>query len=1023
MSTHEQLLEPLFARLSQSLSLSENESVAKLLDEYRISTAQAGRIQECARDFVIECRQRKKESPIVEQFLQQYGLSSEEGVALLCLVEALLRIPDSHTAEVLIAEKLHQGNWVSHLGQSDSLLVNASTWGLILTGKIVNLGKKVQEDPVAWIQSVSNRLGDSLTRRAMLTAVDILSKSFVSGQTIEEATKRAKAPSSFDMLGEGARTLETAEAYFESYRHAAEHLLSLRQSTHSLDHSLSVKLTALYPKIFPLNETKAVEELFAVMEPLCELAAQGGLALTIDGEENDRCEIGLKVVEKLIKSPKLDGWQGLGIVIQTYSKRALALVDWLVALASTHNTRLNVRVVKGAYWDTEIKLAQINGYEQFPVYTRKENTDLSYLATAQRVLLHPEQLFPQFATHNAHTIASISVLAGDAPFEFQRLHGMGKLLYDVVQRQLDRVPRCRVYSPVGRNEDLVPYLMRRLLENGANSSFVNRIQDREFSVAAVIADPVERVSGHTEHAHPKITLPKELYQPARVNSLGIDFGVQTDRENLYRQVQQYAQTQWRFSNTENGSEVVNPAQVDDIVGWYKTTSVESIADVLSGLRTHQHEWERTSVQARADLIDAWAGAMHDNRDELCALLQREAGKTIEDAVTELREAEDFCRYYAAEARELLVPRSLPSPTGETNLLHLHPRGTFVCISPWNFPASIFVGPIAAALVTGNTVAAKPAPQTSLIAQRLVQLAYEEADIPKTVLKVFPGGDKIGKALVASPLIDGVGFTGSEFAARSIARSLANQNGPLKPLIAETGGVNVMIVDSTAQLEHVVDDIINSAFFSAGQRCSALRLVCAQEDIAEPLLDMLTGAMNVLAVGNPLDWSIDVGPVIDQEAKDLLIAACSQYELIHTVQKDEDLPGHFVYPTLVEVNDIDNFKTEHFGPLLGFHRFRRSEIPSLVKQINSAGYGLTFGIHSRLSGIIRYLTENVHVGNMYVNRNITGAVVETQPFGGEGLSGTGPKTGGPFYLPRFVVERVTSTNETATGGNLALMRLE
>ena len=1022
MSSNDNQLDSLFHALSQSIEQSENESVAELLSEYRLTSEQVERVQSTAKQIVLECRKRKHESPIVEQFLQQYGLSSEEGVALLCLVEALLRIPDSRTAEVLIAEKLSSGNWATHLGQSSSILVNASTWGLILTGKIVNLGKKAHEDPVAWITGVSNRLGDSLTRRAMLTAVDILSKSFVSGQTIEEAVKRAKAPASFDMLGEGARTFATAEAYFESYRHAIEHLTTVQQSKEAFDHSLSVKLTALYPKIFPLNEEKAVNELFLVTEQLCELAAKGGLALTIDGEESDRCEIGLKVVERLLKSPKLHGWDGLGVVLQSYMKRSLAMVDWLVELAKTHRTRLNVRIVKGAYWDTEIKLVQINGLKQFPVYTRKENTDLSYLATAQRVLRFPEQLFPQFATHNAHTIASIGVLAGTNSFEFQRLQGMGQLLYDVVESKFTNPPPCRVYSPVGRNEDLVPYLMRRLLENGANSSFVNRIQDEDYSVDEVTSDPVEKVKESLEHAHPKITAPIDLYQPARVNSLGIDFGAQAEREQFRNKVKNYSQTQWNLSTTENRLEVRNPAQSDAIVGWYDTKLVGQIADELAELRACRKDWENRTVEDRADRLDSWADAIHENRAELCALLQREAGKTIEDAVTELREAEDFCRYYAAEVRNLLQPRPLPSPTGETNTLCLHPRGTFVCISPWNFPASIFVGPIAAALVTGNTVAAKPAPQTSLIAVRLVQLAHQEAEIPETALRVFPGGDEIGKALVASPLIDGVGFTGSEFAARSIAKSLANQEGPLKPLIAETGGVNVMIVDSTAQFEHVVDDIIHSAFHSAGQRCSALRLVCVQDDIAEPLLEMLTGAMDVLAVGDPADWSNDIGPVIDQEAQRLLIDACSQYEILHRNQENNDLSGYYVYPTLVEVNDLGNFTTEHFGPILGFHRFKRSEMQALVEKINSAGYGLTFGIHSRLNRTIQYFTQNVHVGNMYVNRTITGAVVETQPFGGEGLSGTGPKAGGPFYLQRFVVERVISTNETATGGNLALMRL-
>ena len=1006
-----------YIEIGQSLLRSENEVVHELLETYIPTNQQSQEIAKHAATLVSQCRSRKHAVPFVEKFLHRYGLSSDEGVALLSLVEALLRVPDKRTADILTLEKFKEGNWGKHSHRSNSMLVNLAT---LMMGMTSRLFPGESSGSINKLDVDLSSVPEAGLRRVMLAVVNFLALAFVSGPTIQQALTRAKEPASFDMLGEGARTFDAADRYFNSYMDAVNAIAASRSKSGTLDHSLSVKLTALYPKVHPLNENDAVNALVSSTEQLCVQAATSNLAVTIDAEESDRCEINLKVVEKLLASPKLKDWDGLGVVVQAYSKRALELVDWLADLATRYQTKLNVRLVKGAYWDAEIKIAQVNGFKAYPVFTRKENTDLCFLACIPRLFKRADRIFPQFATHNAHTIATVCALAQGQAFEFQRLYGMGQLLYEEVGRYFPDSPKVRVYSPVGVYEDLVPYLMRRLLENGATSNFVYRIFNEDLSVADVSQNPRARVLSVKEHQHPKIPLPTDLYGEERINSIGVDFGNTITRTRFREQVERWMTKSWHMSSS--GTVVKNPANSNDVVGTYSRFSASDIDPLLTTLAESVEDWSRLEVATRCQRIDRWADAIHEHRPELTALLQREAGKTVEDAVTELREAEDFCRYYAAEARTMLAPQELPSPTGETNVLVLCPRGLFVCISPWNFPASIFVGPIAAALVTGNTVAAKPAPQTSLIALRLAQLAIEVAGIPPSVFAVLTGSDDVGKELVASPRINGVAFTGSEIAARAINRSLAAKESALTPLIAETGGVNVMIVDSTAQFEHATDDIIHSAFKSAGQRCSALRLLCVQDDIADGLLNMLCGAIDTLKLGDPTDWSVDVGPVIDPEAKNRLESACQDYEVLHTHQSKIDADGYFVRPTIVNVEDIKEFNSEHFGPILGFHRYQRGDVANVIDQANALGYGLTFGVHSRLNSTIERFTENIKVGNMYVNRTMTGAVVGTQPFGGEGLSGTGPKAGGPFYLTRFVVERVVTRNETATGGNLTLMKL-
>ena len=996
--------------------LTEEDAVNSLMPAIQFTDEQREAVTVRSKQLVQNCRARFSERSLVDKFLSEYGLSNEEGVVLLCLVEALLRIPDERTAEELINEKVRDGQWETHLGHSTSVLVNASTWALILTGNVFQLSDKTTSDVTGWLRRFTKRVGESVSRRALVSAINILSQSFVAGQTIEQAMKRAKSPTSFDMLGEGARSWNAADRYLDSYLHALK-LIVERKGESAWSHSLSIKLTALHPRIEPLKEDDVMSQLLPRLQQLVDIAAPADVAITIDAEETSRYETTLKLVEALVKANP--GYDGLGLAVQAYTKRSFAVIDWLAELADRHSTLLTVRLVKGAYWDTEIKLAQVLGHANYPVYTRKSNTDHSYLACAGKLLDYCPKILPAFATHNAHTLAAVHEMARGRKFEYQRIYGMGELLYDEANKQMGEIPTCRVYAPVGLNHDLMPYLMRRLLENGANSSFVNRLLELDIPVEDVIRDPLVEIPNFDTVSHPEIPLPIDLYGDERSNSLGVDFGDTTNRLTFNNSVDAWRQHHWEFAN--EGIAVTNPGDATDTVGTASVIDMTQLDATIERARTAQVEWNSVPVEERSSRIEKLADALRDNRAELTSMLQRESGKTVLDAVDELREAEDFCRYYAQQGRLLFQERTMPSPTGESNHLRLCGRGVFACIAPWNFPASIFIGPPAAALVAGNTVVAKPAPQTSLIAQRIGELAAE-VGLGEPIFNVVPGGDEIGKTLVAHPCVDGVAFTGSVAAAKSIAHALATRDGPLIPLIAETGGVNAMVIDSSALLEHVVDDVVHSAFMSAGQRCSALRLLCVQEDIGDELLEMVRGAMDTLSLGNPANWSVDVGPVIDAESKSFLNEAIAANRVLHTVAVDGNANSNHVYPTLVDAPRISDYKTEFFGPIVGVHRFKANELKTVVQDLNSLGFGLTFGIHSRVEERINALSGAIRAGNTYVNRSMTGAVVGTQPFGGEGLSGTGPKAGGPFYLRSFAVERVITRNETATGGNVTLMRL-
>ena len=977
----------------------EGDAVRARLGEVPFTYAERQRVLEAARRLVTGCRGRADERSLLDLFLQEYGLSNEEGIALLCISEALLRIPDDGTAEALIAEKIGTANWAGHVGHSDSVFLNASTWALMLTGNVIGLGDDVTGDVGGWINRLAGRIGESVARAAMSRAVRIVGGEFVQGSTIEEALSRERsthvALSSFDMLGEGARTYEDATRYTESYRRAIHAVGNANPgATPAGASGISIKLSALHPRYEPLQRERVLRELGPTLLDLAREAALRNIHLTVDAEEADRLELSLVLFERLARAPELDGWEGLGLAVQAYSKRAPAVIDWLDSL----DRPLMVRLVKGAYWDTEIKRAQVEGLRYYPVYTRKASTDLAYLACAAR-LFDCRRIYPQFATHNAHTLAAVLEIARRAcgPYEFQRLHGMGELLYDEARRCFDDLPPVRVYAPVGAHKDLLAYLVRRLLENGANSSFVNRFLDDAIEVDELVRDPLEVVADDGGAPHPRIPLPPDLYDDRR-NSSGLDLGQRIRVDELL--------------DAAVSCEVSNDVPKADVDVEFRRAVAAYPA------------WETTPATSRRACLERLADLIEANRPRFVARMAEEAGKTLVDAVAEVREAADFCRYYGAECERLFVNgQVLQGPTGESNTLELHGRGVFACISPWNFPLAIFTGQVVAALAAGNTVVAKPAPQTPRIAAAAVQLMYE-AGIPESAVRLVCGGADTGAAVVANGWVAGVAFTGSTATAKAIQRALADKDGPIVPLIAETGGQNAMIVDSTALPEQVVDDVVASAFRSAGQRCSSLRVLYVQEDIADHLIAMIVGAMRTLAIGDPADPATDVGPVIDRAALDRLGAhvEAMRNRVVYQCEIPPGLNGCFIGPTLIEVGSIAELHEERFGPILHVARFAAPRLDHALADIRNAGYGLTLGIHSRIHGCAENAMATVRVGNTYVNRDMIGATVGVQPFGGEGLSGTGPKAGGPNYLPRFAVERTVTWNTTATGGNAELLSL-
>ena len=1050
-SLYDEPLPPRDARrqaISEHFLADERLLLSRLLEQGTLPAETSARVVQQAAAWVCKVRQGKNEQSALDAFLREYDLSSEEGVLLMCLAEALLRVPDDDTAERLIADKLSDAEWNRHLGHSDSLLVNASTWGLLLTGRIVRLSTAGGGGlRAAWAQLLG-RSTEPVIRLAVRSAMRLMGSQFVMGRGIGEALRRSHegvhrdCRHSFDMLGEAALTAADAERYFHAYRNAIEAIGAQAGPADPADHGavharpgISVKLSALHPRYEAAQRRRVLAELTPRLQMLAQAARTCAIGLTVDAEEADRLELSLNVFERVCRDPSIAGWHGLGLAVQAVQKRALPLIDWLAALAADTGRHLPVRLVKGAYWDTEVKRAQEQGLAGYPVFTRKCNTDVSYLACARRLLDGRRWFFPQIATHNAHTLAAVLAYAhegaGCTGFEFQRLHGMGESLHAVVHADTG-VP-CRVYAPVGSHEDLLPYLVRRLLENGANTSFVHRIFDEAMPAEELVADPAQKARVMADAA-PALPLPPDLYGEGRRNAAGLHLADEPAVAALDRALsaaRQHAHPGqcWRSITAVAGGAdevcaVLNPADRRQVVGRWQELSPGCAAAVIECACAGQPAWSSQPVSERGACLLRAADLLEQRRAAFLHLLIAEAGKTIADALAEVRETVDFLRYYAQQAQQLLQsPLELPGPTGEHNELQLHARGAFVCISPWNFPLAIFTGQLAAALACGNAVIAKPAEQTALIAVQMTRLLHE-AGIPPDVLQCVLGAGELGAALVADPRIAGVVFTGSVAVAQSINRTLAARTGPIIPLVAETGGLNAMIVDSTALPEQVVKDVIHSAFHSAGQRCSALRLLCLQDVIAGRTLTLLGGAMRELRIGDPARLSTDIGPVIEPEAAVRLEqhaeAILRDGDLIERLPMPADCAhGSYFAPLAVEIAAPDRLTEEHFGPFLHVVRYPARGLDSLVDAINRSGYGLTLGVHSRIESTWRRVQSRARVGNVYVNRGMTGAVVGVQPFGGEGLSGTGPKAGGPHYLLRFLTERTLSINTAAVGGNARL----
>ncbi len=1016
----------------------EDEVVKSLLSQVPYTGKASIRIEQRAAEIVQKARADTSNRPLLDTFLTEYGLSNREGVALMCVAESLLRIPDQRTAERLIADKIQFGDWASHSGRAGSLLVNASTWALMLGSKMVSIDREFSANPGKWLGQLSNRISEPVIESAMRSAMRILGREFVLGTTIEKAVNNSDSNHnySYDMLGEAARDARTAQRYFDSYVHAIDVVGGKVAALGTAASSVSIKLSALHPRYEFSQRQRVLEELLPIAKQLCIAAEKNNLELTIDAEEADRLDLSLDVFDVLARDPELKNFPGLGIVVQAYGKRAMPLLDWLVALAGETRRKFPVRLVKGAYWDAEIKHAQTHGYAGFPIFTRKPSTDLSYLVCAQRILQNPDRLAGQFATHNAHTVSAVMEMAEkDSTFEFQRLHGMGATLYEAVQDSYPEFPSLRTYAPVGAHDDLLAYLVRRLLENGANSSFVNRFLDEALAPTELVRDPVTVVHGTTPHPHPAIALPSNIFAPQRKNSMGVDLSDNAQIERLQSaletsRTQEYHVTPLTVENVTAARirPVINPANQNDVLGDCIDCDVTEIDAVFRSALKHQAEWDVRGGHARAMLIEAFADSLEQEREHFVAILSREAGKTLPDAIDEIREAIDFCRYYAVQSRDKFgVATKLPGPTGESNALSLHGRGVFVCISPWNFPLAIFLGQVTAALCAGNTVIAKPAEETPIVAYEAIRLLHT-CGVPVGVCQLVLGDGAIGEALVKHAQTSGVAFTGGTDTAHRINRSMAESVGPIAPLIAETGGQNAMVVDSSALLEQVTDDVISSAFLSAGQRCSALRVLFLQKDIAENALDMIRGAMDELCVGDPARLYSDVGPIISQEALSSLLEHVRQLsdrgQFLHQATLSSDCAvGTFLAPTMLEISNINELNCEHFGPILHVVRFHEKDFDNILEQISSTGYGLTFGIHTRIETRIAKAAGVVGVGNVYANRNMTGAVVGSQPFGGQRLSGTGPKAGGPNYLLRFATERVVTVNTVATGGNAELLTLD
>ena len=1023
----------LLDHISATSFIDEQQSITSLLPLVASYSSHMDEINSRAERYIDTIRSEGLQGG-VETFIHQFGLQEREAVGLLCLAEALLRIPDADTADALIFDKLHGANWTKFLDEHSGFSLHARAWGLMLSTKLTNM-----QDSETLIGQVMHRLSEPAIRQALKAAMHLLGKEFVAGKTIAEALHNTESELSkgylfsFDMLGEGARTDAQALHYLQHYLDALDviHALDDGKTKEKLysRHSISVKLSALYPRYEYRHQAGIDTVLYERIKLICVRAKKYHIAVSIDSEEADRLDSELVLFSRLIGDAELRDYDGLGFVLQAYQKRALPVIDLLETLAKRHNKQIPVRLVKGAYWDNEIKWAQMEGLPSYPVYTHKHHTDVSFLACAVRLLEGGTLFFPQFATHNALSAAAIITLAEkrglQEAYEFQRLYGMGDAFYD----QMIAKRPCRIYAPVGAFEDLLPYLIRRLMENGANSNFVNQLMDETLDMQILLRNPIQETMDSTAQTLP---LPSAIFDD-RQNSSGYSLGSREHHLLLQSMKEPFLNISYHIQPLINGvrsisgtsCEIVSPAHHHDVLGQVVLADEATLRDAVRAASQSAPAWKAHTIEYRAKMLDKVADLLKDHEGECYALLAREAGKVIEDAIAELREAIDFCRYYAAQARDLAAPIHCQSYTGEDNILQYQGKGVVACISPWNFPLAIFTGQIAAALVAGNSVIAKPAEETSIIADLVIRLFYE-AGVPQDVLHYTPAqGMLFGEVVLSSPMIAGVAFTGSTHTARLINRILAARDAPIARFIAETGGQNCMIVDSSALLEQATDDILASAFGSAGQRCSALRVLFIQDSIYDALIDMLQGAMAERVVGNPQDIMSDIGPIISRQAKTALEAHLAQMEqgghvLYATPLPPECADGYYVAPHLCEIPSMEILEEEHFGPVLHVIRYAMDDIEEVIAQINSSGYGLTFGIHSRIQERMQWIASKIDAGNIYMNRNMTGAVVGVQPFGGMALSGTGPKAGGPDYVKAFMDEKVVTHNNTAIGGNVALL---
>ncbi len=1013
----------------KNLHLPEQERVESLLSNFEWDEEIAQKSYLDAVQAIEAIRKTRRKSGSLESFFQQYGLDTQEGLALMSLAEALLRVPDSKTANALIRDKISGTNWLRGSDEKD-WMTRAAGFGLKASQSTMN--------------GLFSKLGEPIIREAMGRAMKILGKQFVVGETITGAMKNAKSWQekgfrfSYDMLGEGARTNDDAQYYFENYKSALETLAKNKDTFDKNNRpGISVKLSALHPRFEILHREQSVPKIMDKVLILCKIAAKNNLTLTIDAEEIARIEITYDILKSVLDSDLPRNWNGLGVAVQAYHKSAPDLIDYIINLADEYERPLQIRLVKGAYWDTEIKHAQLMGHDQYPVYTRKNTTDASYLYCAQKMLARRDVLYPMFGTHNAHTVYAILNMAEDIKgFEFQKLYGMGDALYTHLNAQNEKIKIC-VYAPVGPFGDLLPYLVRRMLENGANSSFVHKIYDKEYKPEEIAKDPILKLKELENFAHPQIALPKNLFGGERTNSLGLNFDDITEIKTLENKLALFKNKQYSAFSSINGKNkkdgtkisITNPATAD-VLGQAIFASYENIDDAAHTAITGHQIWSETPAAHRAEVLRKIATLLNENRVELISLCNKEGGRTLKDCDDEVREAIDFCRYYAAMGQGDFdeAGRALTSPTGETNHYYLKSRGIFVCISPWNFPIAIFTGQIVAALMAGNSVIAKPAEQTPLTAYFITQLMHQ-AGVPAQTLNLVLGDAKVGSALMEMKNLAGVAFTGSTHVAHLINQTLAQKSGAIPRFIAETGGQNAMIVDSSALTEQVVDDVINSAFGSAGQRCSACRILYLQDDIADRTIKMLAGAMQTLVIDNPSKIHTDIGPMINDHAR--MVVQHHKTRLDGFGKKIGEVPlndtlknqGSYFAPVAYEIPNISILEKEIFGPILHIIRYKAGDINTIIDDINALGFGLTFGIHSRIESFIEKVTTRIKAGNIYINKSTIGAVVGVQPFGGRGLSDTGPKAGGPQYLRAFAFEKVISRDITASGGNASLVMLE